>query len=320
MKKFLITVDTEGDNQWNWKMGMPIKTENARYVERFQNMCERFGFVPVYLTNYEMAADEEFAAFLREKANAGLCEVGMHLHAWSSPPEYTLPYNAAGTQPYLIEYPPEIMRQKVAALTDFLEARIGIRPTTHRSGRWAMNSTYFDILMECGYNVDCSVTPGVDFSGNMGYTIGSKGSDYRKVSKLPYFVSHTTQNRTLLELPMTVRVDHSIRMGTRRNLRSVCGSVIHSIRGRNAWLRAFGNNLDSMLHILQQCKNGNEDYAMFMLHSSELMPGGSPYFPDEDAVQHLYSDMECVFRQAAVSFEGCSIKEYVQNSNMLTEQ
>ena len=103
-------------------------------------------------------------------------------------------------------------------------------------------------------------------------------------------------------------------------VRSFCGSVIRSMNGQIAWLRAFGNNLDSMLHILQQCKNGDEGYAMFMLHSSELMPGGSPYFPDEEAVQHLYSDMECLFRQATESFEGCSIKEYAQNSNMMTER
>ena len=55
MKKpaFIITIDTEGDNLWqNHRV---IKTENARYLARFQALCERFGFKPVWLTNYEMA-------------------------------------------------------------------------------------------------------------------------------------------------------------------------------------------------------------------------------------------------------------------------
>ena len=52
MKKpaFIITIDTEGDNLWqNHRV---IKTENARYLARFQTLCERFGFKPVWLTNY----------------------------------------------------------------------------------------------------------------------------------------------------------------------------------------------------------------------------------------------------------------------------
>lgn len=31
MKKFLITIDTEGDNLWEWKNGEKIYTENTLY-------------------------------------------------------------------------------------------------------------------------------------------------------------------------------------------------------------------------------------------------------------------------------------------------
>lgn len=66
MKKpaFIITIDTEGDNLWqNHRM---IKTENARYLARFQALCERFGFKPVWLTNYEMAVEPVFIEFAKE--------------------------------------------------------------------------------------------------------------------------------------------------------------------------------------------------------------------------------------------------------------
>lgn len=52
---FLITIDTEGDNLW--QKHDSITTENARYLPRFQQLCEKYGFKPVYLTNYEMAID-----------------------------------------------------------------------------------------------------------------------------------------------------------------------------------------------------------------------------------------------------------------------
>ena len=65
MKKpaFIITIDTEGDNLWqNHRV---IKTENARYLARFQTLCERFGFKPVWLTNYEMAIEPVFIEFAK---------------------------------------------------------------------------------------------------------------------------------------------------------------------------------------------------------------------------------------------------------------
>ena len=57
MKKFIITVDTEGDNLWGYKEGDTITTNNALYIPRFQELCENYGFKPVYLTNYEMICE-----------------------------------------------------------------------------------------------------------------------------------------------------------------------------------------------------------------------------------------------------------------------
>ena len=53
MRNFIITVDTEGDNLWRWKKGEPITTNNVHFIPRFQELCEEFGFKPVYLTKYK---------------------------------------------------------------------------------------------------------------------------------------------------------------------------------------------------------------------------------------------------------------------------
>ncbi|NOM63837.1 deacetylase, partial [Klebsiella pneumoniae] len=37
---FLITIDTEGDNRW--QKHDSITTENARYLPRFQQLCEKY--------------------------------------------------------------------------------------------------------------------------------------------------------------------------------------------------------------------------------------------------------------------------------------
>ena len=75
---FIVTVDTEGDNLWNWQDNKPITTENTLFIPRFQSLCEEYGFVPVYLTNYEMALDERWVSYAKRKAMEGKCEIGMH--------------------------------------------------------------------------------------------------------------------------------------------------------------------------------------------------------------------------------------------------
>lgn len=67
MKNFIVTVDTEGDNLWAWRPGEEITVENTKYIPRFQGLCEKYGFCPVYLTNNEMIESDEFCAFLKQK-------------------------------------------------------------------------------------------------------------------------------------------------------------------------------------------------------------------------------------------------------------
>ena len=86
MKKFLITIDTEGDNLWQWKDGDSIGTDNTKYLPRFQKLCDKYGFKPTWLTNYEMMMDDNYVQFITEVVNEDRGEIGMHLHAWSTPP------------------------------------------------------------------------------------------------------------------------------------------------------------------------------------------------------------------------------------------
>lgn len=47
MKYFIITIDTEGDNLWTYKKGNQVGVENIKYIPRFQELCNKFGFKPV---------------------------------------------------------------------------------------------------------------------------------------------------------------------------------------------------------------------------------------------------------------------------------
>ena len=155
---FIITVDTEGDNIW--AKPRDILTRNAAYLPRFQKLCERFGLKPVYLTDWEMAADPAYREFAADVIARGQGEIGMHLHAWNTPPLVPLTSDDYHYHPYLIEYSTEMVREKyVHVMTSTLEDNFQVKMISHRAGRWGFNGTYGQVLLDEGYRVDCSVTP-----------------------------------------------------------------------------------------------------------------------------------------------------------------
>ena len=205
-KKFIITIDTEGDNLWQWRNGLKITTNNSKYIPRFQELCDKYQFKPTYLTNYEMLHDDFFFEFAKYTLEGERCEIGMHLHAWNSPPLYTgLEYSSSYGAPYLIEYPDLVMEEKIKVMTSELESAFCRKMLSHRAGRWATNSKYYDLLIKYGYKYDCSVTPHVDWSHTPGGTTGSKGSNYLYAKEKPYKVFSSETDSHLTEVPVTIR-------------------------------------------------------------------------------------------------------------------
>jgi len=298
MKSFLITVDTEGDDLWDWKPGDPITTENTNYIPRFQELCEKYGFKPVYLTNYEMARDDRWVAYSKQKALEGKCEIGMHLHAWNTPPEHELE-NRFGGNPYITEYPPEIIDGKVKNIMQLLQERYEMPVVSHRSGRWATNDAYFDSLARHGIRIDCSVTPELNLV-NPGCSV-KHGNDYSKAPKGVHKI-----HPDILEVPMTTRLVRQCNQGTlKHRLRTL-------LKGEEYWLRPIRHSVEPMKALTRRViDEGNGDYLEFMIHSSELMPGGSYYFKDAQAVETLYKVMDTYFAYVAqLGYQGKTLQEF----------
>ncbi|MCR5178174.1 MAG: hypothetical protein K6C95_04230 [Lachnospiraceae bacterium] len=305
-----VTVDTEADDQWDPEK--PPTTENSRFLPRFQSLCEEYGFYPVWLTDYEMACDSRFSDFAGEKAADGLCEIGMHLHPWTTPPEAALAATTTN-RPFLIEYAEDVMDEKIGQMTDMLKSVFGTVPTTHRSGRWAMDERYFRLLSKYGYRVDCSVTPHVDWAPSKGAT-GMPGTDYSSAPEHPYYTPEG-----ILEIPMTVRRMHVFEKSRVKNARTLIREVRHFVQGTEQWLRAFDTDSDDGLEkLMGRVFSQETGPLMFMLHSSELMPGGSPAFRSKEDVEKLYRMTERVFKTAADhGFKGMTLKGYGEETERL---
>jgi hypothetical protein len=307
---FLITIDTEGDNLW--QNHDRITTENTHYLPRFQALCEKYGFKPVYLTNYEMAMDAEYVAFARDVIARNQGEVGMHLHAWNSPPIVALTDDDWRHKPYLIEYPADQIRAKVDHMTKLLEDAFQTKMRSHRAGRWAFNEYYASLLLEYGYQVDCSVTPRVNWRFSPGDPAGQGGSDYRHFPDAAYFIDpHNIAragNSTLLEVPMSIQYKHS-------GLMNSIKQGYDALRGKRRspsvhWLRPSGGNVATMKSVVERTLAAGSDYVEFMLHSSEFMPGGSPTFKNQEEIEGLYRDLEALFSWLSERTRGMTLAEY----------
>src|SRR5882724_5998029 len=299
---FIITIDTEGDNLW--ARPREIATRNAAYLPRFQSLCERLGFKPVYLANYEMAMSDVFVEFARDVLARGTGEIGMHLHAWNSPPLVPLTDDDFHFQPYLIEYPEPVMKEKISTLTRLLEDQFDQKMVSHRAGRWAFDRRYAAMLIDEGYRVDCSVTPGVDWRGNPGDPRSNGGSDYTAFPERPYFLSPSDisvpATGGLLEVPMTIRSSRLYKRAhwvyrtplLRRGANRVSLGLSWLSPVQSALRAPLDRNLNAMLQTAGGARAEGADYMEFMLHSSELMPGGSPTFRTASDIERLYESLE----------------------------
>ena len=297
----VVTVDTEEEGLWsgNYKSrGNTVR--NVQGVPRFQAFCDRMGIRPTYLVDSPVVESKEAVEILRDIHDAGRAEIGAHLHPWCTPPIVN------GTQQrysYMCNLPAEQQRAKLAQLTLDIERKFDRRPTSFRAGRYGLDIVGARILEELGYLVDSSVIAFSNLSQD-------GGPDFSQVPLAPYYIGGhdlcaPQATGRLLEVPVSVGY----------NRRSF--DLVHAIRERcrhpliRPW-RVIG--ILDRLGIIRQIKFSPEQAdasrmnrlvdmylqrevpcMVMMLHSSSLMPGYSPYVPDQERLERLYADLQTTF-------------------------
>jgi len=296
---FVITIDTEEDDSWN-PTPAPT-TENARFLPRFQSLCEGFGLKPTYLVNHPMAEDARFQALGRDVLRRATGEIGLHIHAWSSPP-------ATGVAEwdsdpiYITELPDDWIHTKMVQMTEHLAKRFETPVVSHRSGRWGFDGRVAAVLEKLGYRVDCSVTPGISWRHKKGARNGAGGPSFRGFPIAPYFLDPSDIRRPgaspVLEVPVTIRPAYPPLLQRLHDAaeRSVVGKALRRVLGAPyLWLRPDGRNLTRMIGVVDWALARGLPVVEFMLHSSELMPGASPTFRTDDSIERLYQQLQALF-------------------------
>ncbi len=301
---FLITIDTEGDNLW--AAPTRITTENSKFIPRFQQLCEKYGLQPTYLTDYHMVRCPLFVDLARKWMLQRSAEIGAHMHPWNTPPIHHITDNDDACGPYATEYPPELVEEKFTFLTRLLEHTFQAKMISHRAGRWGFDGNYAKALLRHNYIVDCSVTPGVSWQSSKGNPNGNGGPDFTNAPSYPYFLDLNDVCRpgdsSLLELPVTIMSPAPEAIDNFRSKlspRSLVRRALNRVYPPKTWIRPNGHNGKHTVTVLKKAVDEGRPYAEFMLHSSELMPGGSPTFTTAESIEVLYRDLEALFAEAS---------------------
>jgi hypothetical protein len=302
---FLITVDTEADDAWT--QPHRIELRNMEALPHFQQLASRYGFEPTYLITYECATRSQALDVLQPMVQAGGCEIGHHLHVWTTPPyaDHHEGVDRRWLRAYQFELPEGLFRDKAATLRESIAAAFGRAPTAHRAGKWGLDSRTIRWLVENDFQVDSSVTPLVSWRGIIGREKG--GPSFRSSPPQPFRWAHhdaMTPGAGLLEIPTTTDNGASaparwLSAAMRRGIDGELLARIHRRLGGGRGLRPHPRRPATLLtDIIERRLERRAQVLNLHLHSSELTLGGSPLSRTEDDLRRVWTDLESAFAQA----------------------
>jgi hypothetical protein len=280
----LVGVDTEADDQWSAEGRQRLAVRNAERLPALQEMLDGLGVRPTYFVTYEMATREPSRGILRELHAAGRCELGSHLHPWSSPP--FRPEDQGGRYPS--QLPAELLERQLRELTGTVESELGVRPTAYRAGRNGFDARTVPILESLGYVLDSSVDP-------LFNEIRKGGPCFAGAPIAPYFLGDHDVTRAgsarLLEVPISAATEPPLpktleRLYARLPPLTFRGAL-RRLGIRPVWLRPSYTPLPDALRFAQRLARSGAPCLNLLFHSSELLPGASPYHPDAASVDRF---------------------------------
>ncbi len=289
---FMVGVDTEADDQWSLEGRRRLSVTNARALPRLQMLCDAYGVRPSYLVTHEMATREPSRSILRDLFASGRCEIGAHLHPWSSPPYRE--EDLAGRYPSQLDQ--ALLETQVTDLTAAIESSLGVRPVSYRAGRHGFDTRSLKILERLGYRVDTSVDP-------LFNETRKGGPSFAGAPVSPYWPGYEDVRRPggsgVLEIPVSSATTPALPKALERCFTSLPAipwrGYFKRLGLRAVWLRPSYSNVEDATALASALVTRGVPTLNMLFHSSELVPGGSPYNQDAADVDRFFERLERVF-------------------------
>ena len=289
-----ISIDTEEDNWVPSVDGVTVR--NIQELPKLSELFTSLGVRATYFVTYQVVANPESAAVLRELHGQGVAEIGAHLHPWNTPPECGLEFRTT----MLRDYPPESQRQKLERLLEEFEKSLGMRPTSFRAGRFGVGRSTIETLIKSGIYIDSSVTPLLSWEGSGGPSfLDAPGGLYRLDGAGNIRVP--SESGVLVEYPITVgftRFRPSSWPQVAKTLATPGSRRFHilGVASRLGFLRRVvlspeTHSVQDMLTVSRRLIAANAPFLHLFFHSNSLLPGRTPFVRTEADVRQLYDSL-----------------------------
>ena len=187
------------------------------------------------------------------------------------------------------------------------------RPTTYRAGRNGFDGRSLQILEGLGYTVDTSVDP-------LFNETRKGGRVFAGAPVAPYFPDVDDVCRPgrskVLEVPIASATDPALpksleALYTRMPPLPYRG-MLKRLGLRAVWLRPSYSSLDAMKAFASRLVARGVPCLNVIFHSSEILPGGSPYNRDEAGVTRFLDDLRRFLEHATekLAAEGRTFAEF----------
>lgn len=288
-QQFLVTIDTEEEFDWTKPLTRTQhRVDTVARLRKFQQFCESYGIVPIYLIDYPIAVSDLASELLRGTVEAGRAEVGVQLHPWVSPPyeEEVNQYNSfSGNLPFALE------RAKFMKLYDTIAENFGAAPLIYRAGRYGIGPNTAEILREAGLAIDTSVRSRFNYSG-------WGGPNFQNLPLRPWWVGKPGR---LMELPLTTIYSGLLRRFGEQLFPKL--DRFDRLRGAMARfglleripLTPEGVSISEALRAAKLAVEEQLPVIVLSFHSPSLCPGHTPYVRSEADLDEMYEWWRQVF-------------------------
>lgn len=252
---------------------------NIARLRRLEFLPGEFGLPLTLLCDYPVLTHDPSLRVIEDVLGRTGGELGAHLHPWNTPPFPPMPWPEPVSTAVM---PVETFRGKLETLQEAIRRFRGRPATSFRMGRWNLFRRAMAVLPEVGIAVDSSVAPLRHVHG---------GPDHFLAPADPYWTGCGTANeKRLLEAPTTQvplipgTAGPAYALARRLPKRAgdlLLGSFMKTLTlGVNpVWMPEATMRLATMAHV----RRGGRALTLFW-HSSEMLPGASPHFPDQASV------------------------------------
>lgn len=253
---FIIGIDTEQDVDRKY-----VHTGGYRNIKegisRLLDIFDDFKAKPTWFVTPDVT--QHCGDFFSELAMKH--EVGCHVH-----PEYfNGPIKGMKMERILPEFSYHTQLEMLKEASDTISQNVGVYPKSFRAGRFAVNTDTLRALESCGFNVDCSMTPFVNWEFHAATLSPSRTN--------PYFIH--IRSRNILEIPVTIMRPFGL---------------------FPAWLRPSFLSGSDMINLMKiRAKSGEGPIVLnMMFHSMELIDP-NPYFSSNEFLNNVRCILEYAY-------------------------